>query len=85
MEYISDRLEQILILLGEASQPPTERAQLAEKVKVSARTVKKDIGELNAILKDYDAAILARTGVGYQLSVGDEFLYKSVSDGAEAA
>ena len=24
---------------------------------------------------DYDAAILARTGVGYQLSVGDEFLY----------
>ena len=43
MEYISDRLEQILILLGEASQPLTS-AQLAEKVKVSARTVKKDIG-----------------------------------------
>ena len=40
MEYISDRLEQILILLGEASQPLTS-AQLAEKVKVSARTVKK--------------------------------------------
>ena len=63
MEYISDRLEQILIALGEASRPLTS-AQLAEKVKVSARTVKKDIGELNAILKDYDAAILARTGVG---------------------
>ena len=40
-------------------------AQLAEKVKVSARTVKKDIGELNAILKDYDAAILARTCLLY--------------------
>ena len=40
MEYISDRLEQILIALGEASQPLTS-AQLAEKVKVSARTVKK--------------------------------------------
>ena len=40
MEYISDRLEQILIALGEASRPLTS-AQLAEKVKVSARTVKK--------------------------------------------
>ena len=33
MEYISDRLEQILILLGEASQPLTS-AQLEEKVKL---------------------------------------------------
>ncbi|WP_375144166.1 hypothetical protein [Acinetobacter pittii] len=39
---------------------------------MSVRTVKKDISELNAILKDYDAAILARTGVGYQLSVNDD-------------
>ena len=40
MEYISDRLEQILILLGQASQPLTS-AQLAEKVKMSVRTVEK--------------------------------------------
>ncbi len=74
VEYISDRLEQILITLGEASEPLTS-AQLAEKVKVSARTIKKDVSELNAILKDYDAVIHARTGVGYKLSVNDEFLY----------
>lgn len=35
VEYISDRLEQILITLGDASEPLTS-AQLAEKVKVSA-------------------------------------------------
>ncbi|MFQ8584607.1 MAG: BglG family transcription antiterminator [Holdemania massiliensis] len=74
MEYISDRLEQILITLGETNEALTS-AQLAEKVKVSARTIKKDVSELNAILKDYDAVIHARTGVGYKLSVNDEFLY----------
>ena len=37
MEYISDRLEQILIALGEASQPLTS-AQLAEKHARSKKT-----------------------------------------------
>lgn len=74
MEYISDRLEKILIGLSESDGPLTS-AQLASAVKVSARTVKKDISELNEILKDYDAEILAKTGVGYQLSIGDRFLY----------
>lgn len=74
MEYISDRLEKILIGLSESDRPLTS-AQLASAVQVSARTVKKDISELNEILKDYDAEILAKTGVGYQLSIGDRFLY----------
>lgn len=77
MQYISDRLEKILNALSRCDESLTSE-QLSMMVKVSTRTIKKDIAELNSFLKNYSVDVHAKTGVGYQLVVRDEFLYQQL-------
>lgn len=74
MNSLSSRLEVILNEFIKNDKYHTSE-QLAIITKVSARTIKKDIQELNEFLVSFNVEIGAKTGVGYHLIISDKQLY----------
>lgn len=66
----SPRLLEILRVLASTQEYVTTQA-LAESVGVSARTVFRELENINTFLKSYGVSVEAKTGHGYQL-VGDQ-------------
>ena len=74
---IKERMKIYLEKLIE-SQLMLTSSQLAQLAKVTVRTVKADIRELNDFLKDYGAQIEAKKGQGYHLTIRDEVQFQQL-------
>ncbi|WP_440029004.1 BglG family transcription antiterminator [Chromobacterium amazonense] len=62
------RLAQLFATLQAETLPQEE---LARRLAVSTRTVRSDIGALNALLQDHGAQFVLERGEGYRLEIGD--------------
>ncbi|MBT2634086.1 transcription antiterminator [Bacillus sp. ISL-26] len=70
------RLRELLRLLLAAETPVTSSV-IAANVKVTTRTVRNDIKELQTILEKHGASIQSVRGSGYKLSIRDEQPFKN--------
>ncbi len=72
MEHLDGRKKAILYYLAENNKVITSD-QLSKITGVTSRTVKKDVNDLNGIIKNHGALIEARLGKGYYLVIINEF------------
>lgn len=78
MNVFSNRIKILISLLYEHRDEVVTSAYLAQATGVTARTIKHDVAEINALLADYGAAVVPRYGKGYQLRVDNEFLFQGL-------
>lgn len=74
--YIRKRDETIIKYLFQAENNMATSNNLAEILNVSARTIKKDIKELNVVLEDYGAEIISMLSKGYKLVINDKVQFE---------
>jgi len=73
---MNHRLKSILKELVGAQKPLTS-SYLSGIIEVSSRTIRQDIKELGAILRENGATIRSEAGKGYTLTVNDDRLFKN--------
>lgn len=72
---LNNRMRTILRELYTSPSPLTSE-EIAAVVNVSSRTVRNDMKEMNDILTQHGASILAKRGTGYKLNVMDEDAFR---------
>jgi len=76
LEIQNKRILKILELF-DADKKVMDSASMAALIGVSSRTIRNDIKDANALLRDYGAQLQAETGVGYMLKIHDEAKYQA--------
>lgn len=79
MEIQNKRILKILELF-DTERKVLDSASMAALIGVSSRTIRNDIKEANAFLREYGGEILAETGIGYTLKVYDEHRYEAFKE-----